>query len=220
MTGARGRDAAEGSGEVAAPRLQVDHYEGHAALCADGVIHSVALAPGEAAFGYWAAMLPAGFPARALLLGVGGGTLAHLLTRRNPAVCLLGVDNDPEVVAFARQHFGLQLPNLEVVIADAFAYVDGCGEQFDYIAVDLFTGHTFHRGVLARPFLRRLRELTAPGGEIALNMFRDRRAEVYVGRIRRVLPIHQVQRLPRNLVVHSRPDDAGLHRQDAKSAKA
>jgi spermidine synthase len=221
VTAAGGQDAPEGSGgEVAAPRLQVDRYEGHPALRADGVIHSVALAPGEAAFGYWAAMLPAGFPARALLLGVGGGTLAHLLTRRNAVVRLLGVDNDPEVVAFARQHFGLQLPNLEVVIADAFAYVEACGERFDYIAVDLFTGHTFQRGVLARPFLRRLRALLAPGGEIAINMFRDRRAELHVGRIRRVLPVQQVQRLPRNVVVHSRDDQTGPHRQDAKSAKA
>ncbi|MFB3818393.1 MAG: spermidine synthase [Candidatus Methylomirabilales bacterium] len=207
MTDRRRDGAAKGNaGEAAAPRLQVEHYEGHAALCADGVVHSVALGPGEGAFGYWAAMLPAGFPARALLLGVGGGTLAHLLVRRNPAVRLLGVDNDPEVVAFAQQHFGLQLPNLEVVIADAFAFVDACRERFDYVAVDLFTGHTFHRGVLARPFLRRLRELLAPGGEIAINMFRDRRAEVRLGRIRRVLPVQQVQRLPRNVVVHSRPD--------------
>jgi spermidine synthase len=151
---------------------------------------------------------------------VGGGTLAHLLVRRNPAVRLLGVDNDPEVIAFARRHFGLRLPNLEILIADAFAFVEGCRERFDYVAVDLFTGHTFQRGVLARPFLRALPGLLAPGGEIAINMFRDRRAEVRVGRIRRVLPVQQVERLPRNVVVHSRPDETGPHRQDAKGAKA
>jgi hypothetical protein len=203
MTPAEPVPTAEGGG-----RIRLDDYDGQPALWADGVIHSVAVAQGATPQGYWPAMLPEAAPRSALLLGVGGGTLAHLLAGRHPGVQMLGVDNDPQIVAFAREHFSLALPNLEIVIADAFHYANACERRFDFIGVDLFTGHTFHRGVLARPFLRRLRALLCPGGEIAVNLVRDRRAEVHLSRLRRLLPLQRVDRLPRNLVAHSRPDAA------------
>jgi hypothetical protein len=137
--------------------LRIEEYEGHRVLVADGVILSVAVTDTDPPFGYWTAMLPEGAPRTALLLGLGAGTLAHLLARR-----------------------------------------------FDYVAVDLFCGHAFQRGALARPFLRQLKTLAGPTGEIAVNFFKDRRSEVYVGRLARVLTIRQVERLVRNVVVHCR----------------
>ena len=191
-------------GSTSNPRLSIDEYEGHRALMADGVILSVALGDADPPFGYWAAMLPEGAPKSGLLLGLGAGTLAHLLTRRFPAIRIVGVDIDPELLDFARRHFDLALPNLQVVIGDAFAYAAGCEEQFDYVAVDLFCGHAFQRGVLARPFLRHLRRIAGPSGEIVVNLFRDRRSEVHVGRLARILRIHRVERLTRNVIVHCR----------------
>jgi spermidine synthase len=196
----------EGPPARPAPRFHVEDYDGHRALWADGVIFSVAVEPSEEPFGYWAAMLPEAPPETALLLGLGAGTLAHLLVRRAPQVRIVGVDNDRELVEFAGRHFDLALPNLEVVIGDAFEFVTACSRRFDYVAVDIFAGRIFHRSVLRRPFLRRLGLLTAPGGEIALNMFRDRRSESRVQRIGRVLPVARVERLPSNVVVHCRPE--------------
>jgi spermidine synthase len=187
-------------------RLQVEEYEGHRALMADGVILSVAVGEQEPPFGYWSAMLPEGAPRSALLLGLGAGTLAQLLTRRFPDIRIVGVDIDPHVVEFARRHFDLALPNLQVVVADAFAYVAGCLERFDYVAVDLFCGHAFQRAALARPFLRRLKTVAGPTGEIAVNLFRDRRCEVYVNRLARILRIHRVERLSRNVIAHCRAE--------------
>ena len=170
----------------------------------DGAILSVAVAGGDPPFGYWTAMLPERRPHSALLLGLGAGTLAHLLTRRFSDVRIVGVDIDACLVAFARRHFDLALPNLEVVIGDAFAFVAGCREHFEYVAVDLFRGHEFQRGALARPFLRQLRSIAGPDGEIAVNFFKDRRSEVHVNRLARILTVQRVQRLPRNVVVHCR----------------
>jgi spermidine synthase len=194
---------AEGEG----PRLQLDDYDGRRALYTDGVIHSIAVESADDVPGYWPTMLPERAPRNALILGLGGGTLAHLLTRRHPGVAVVGVDNDEELLAFARQHFDLALPNLHVVVADAFSYVWTCADRFDYIAVDLFAGHAFQRGALARPFLRRLRALAAPGGTIAVNLFRDGRAETHLARLRRVLPVQRVIRLRNNLVVHASPSE-------------
>jgi spermidine synthase len=182
--------------------LRIEEYEGHRVLVADGVILSVAVTATDPPFGYWTAMLPDGVPRSALLLGLGAGTLAHLLARRFPGIRIVGVDIDSRLIEFARRHFDLDLPNLEIVIDDAFAYAAGCHSQFDYVAVDLFCGHAFQRGALARPFLRQLKTLVGPTGEIAVNFFKDRRSEVYVGRLARVLTIRRVERLVRNVVVH------------------
>jgi spermidine synthase len=184
--------------------LAVEDYEGHRVLMQDGVILSVAVPAGDPSFGYWTAMLPEGNPRSALLLGFGAGTLAHLLARRFPGVRIVGVDIDHRVIDFARRHFDLAVPNLDVVIGDAFLYAENCGEQFDYVGVDLFCGHAFQRGVLARPFLRRVAAIAGPTGEIVVNLFKDRRSDGYVNRLARILTIRRVERLPYNIVVHCR----------------
>jgi spermidine synthase len=187
-------------------RFQVEEYEGRRTLMSDGVILSVDPAAGDPPFGYWTAMLPERAPRTALLLGVGAGTLAHLLVRRFPAVQITGVDNDPELIAFARRHFDLELPNLTVVIEDAFQYVAACRDRFDYVAVDLFCGHEFQRKSLSRPFLRQLKAVATPQGEIAVNLFHDGRSGTYVSRVARILRITRLDRLVHNVVAHCAPD--------------
>jgi spermidine synthase len=167
----------------------------------DGVIFSVAVKEGKPTVGYWTAMLPAGRPRSALLLGLGGGTLAQLLTRHAPGVQIVGVDIDPGVVAFGRERFGLALSNLRVVIADAFAYVYRAAERFDFIAVDLFVGRHLHRGILAKPFLQRLASRLAPGGEIVINLLKHPQNPRHLDRFREVLTVHRVEQLPSNLIV-------------------
>ncbi len=197
------RPRASAGGE-SAQGLAVEEYEGRRVLMQDGVILSASVTEGDPPFGYWTAMLPEGTPRTALLLGLGAGTLAHLLARRFLGIRIVGVDIDPRVIEFARDHFDLTVPNLEIVIGDAFVYAADCRDPFDYVAVDLFCGHAFQRGALAKPFLRSLKAIAGPTGEIAINLFKDRRGEVYVNRLSRVLAIHRVERLPYNIVAHCR----------------
>jgi len=185
-----------------ASRFQVEDYDGRPALGADGIIHSVAVRAGEPAVGYWPHMLPESTPHSALLLGVGGATLAHLLTRRHPGIEIVGVEKDPEVIAFAREHFDLDLPNFTLVLEDAFEYVERCDRRYGYVAVDLFVGHVFQRAVLRKAFLRRLGAVAAPDGEIAINMFREQRSEQHLARIQRILPVRRVDRLRCNIIAH------------------
>ncbi len=188
----------------------LDDYRGQRALEVDGVIFSVAVEDGKPTVGYWTAMLPSGRPRSALLLGLGGGTMAHLLTRHAPGVRIIGVDIDPTVVTFGQEHFGLQLSNLQIVIADAFTYVYRCDERFDYIAVDLFVGRHLHRGILAKPFLRRLAALLAPGGEIAINLLKHAQNPRQLERFQQVLSVQRIDQLPSNRIVHC-TTPAGIH---------
>lgn len=197
---ARGRARGAGTGGVA-PRVRIGEDEGRRALLVEGVVQSVAV--DDAVGGYWAELLPEARPRRALVLGLGGGTIVHLLRRRFGPVATVAVEVDPEVLALARAEFGLDWPELEVRLADAFTFVAECRQRFDYVCVDLYRGDRPERGVLGRPFLRGLKALANPGAEIAINLFLDRRAVTAVRRIARVLAVRTTRRVGKNVVVRA-----------------
>ncbi len=181
-------------------RLGVDR--GRPAVLADGVVQSVA--PAAAAGGYWEAMLPEHRPRRALLLGVGGGTLAHLLAGRFGPLPIVGVDDDPRMVALARGAFGPLPPCVDLVLADAFTFVAPCVERFDYVAVDLFHGGRPARGVTGQPFLRALHRALMPNGHVVFNLFRDAHTARRLRRIVARFTVTRVEHVRDNVVVHAR----------------
>jgi spermidine synthase len=185
-------------------RLRIGYDEGRRVLLVDGVVVSVVVNSVEPPSGYWAAMLPDGSPRNALLLGLGGGTLAQLLFRRYPGIEIVGVDADRELIDFAREHFGLDVPGLEVVIGDAFRYVEESSRSFDFIAVDLFAGYDFQRGVLSKPFLRKLKAMAGRGGEVVFNLFKDKRTQLHLSRIERVMRMCRAVEAGKNVVLHCR----------------
>ncbi len=189
---------------MAERRVWVGEDAGQRALFVDGVVQSVAAADALRGPGYWPAMLPDVRPRRALLLGLGGGTIAHLLVRRFGSLPLIGVEADPEVLAVARAEFDLTLPALTVVQGDAVEYVATCAERFDYICVDLYRGAEPERRVYARPFLRQLRALLLPGGLVVFNLFRDGRTARRLHRLRQMFPYATREIIGQNVVVRAR----------------
>lgn len=183
--------------------------DGTLALEVANVTQSVTLPADESApmGGYWARMLPEECPQRALLLGLGGGTLAHLLAQRCPTVALVGVEHDAEVLAIARSDFGLDaLSGLEVVEADAFAWVEAhtLSEpgSYDLICLDLYDGGRLVPGTLARPFLRQLATLLTPHGTLTVNLMRTARLTEQMHRIESVFTVARQIRLWGNAVLH------------------
>ena len=143
--------------------------------------------------GYWGLLLPPGCPGRALLLGLGAGTVAQLLARRCPDTALVGVERDPQVLVVAREAFALDgLARLEVVEADAFTWVAehavSAPGTFDLICLDLFEAGRL-----------------APGGTLTVNLMVTARTPEQVQRLRRVFTVTRELRLRGNLVVHARP---------------
>lgn len=161
--------------------------------------------------GYWGLMLPPGCPGRALLLGLGGGTVAHLLARRCPDVEMVGVEREGAVLAVARATFGLDgLDRLSVVQADAFEWVseqaEAGGERFDLVCMDLFEAGRLAPGALATPFLRQVAALLAPEGVLTVNLMVTGRTPEQLHRLQRVFRIARELRLRGNLVVHAMLD--------------
>jgi len=160
--------------------------------------------------GYWGLLLPPGCPRRALLLGLGGGTVAWLLVQRCPAIQLVGVERDPEVLSVAQADFALAaLPQLAVVEADAFGWVAeqaaATPGRFDLICLDLFEAGRLAPGALATPFLRQLAALLTPDGTLTVNLMVTGRTGEQVHRLRRVFTVTRELRLRGNLVVHAQP---------------
>jgi spermidine synthase len=93
---------------VEVPRVRIAEDDGRRALLVDGVVQSVAVEPGLEVGGYWSALLPSVRPRRALVLGLGGGTLVHLLRRRFGDVSIVGVEVDENVLALAESELGAQ----------------------------------------------------------------------------------------------------------------
>lgn len=163
----------------------------------------------------WDAMLPQSRPTNALILGLGGGTIATLLTQRWGALPLVGVECDPAVVWLATHEFGLnRLPHLRIVTADAFAFVRQCDERFDAICVDLYTAGRLAHGVLGSAFLRDIARLLSPGGEATINLWRSPYLDDQVRRVQRVFTVRDLAEVGDNVIVHcsdlvARDDQSG-----------
>ncbi len=197
-----------------------------------GVIQSVQVDAGYTT-DVWDALLPRRRPGRALILGLGGGTIATLMLRRWVGVAIVGVEHDPAVVALARQEFGLasfeQSSALRIVTGDAFTFVraaaqarhkgydqpdaehgdvepvEDCGEPFDAICVDMYTAGRLAHGALAPRFLRDLAQLVTADGEITFNLWRSPYLEDQLRRLRRELTLRELTLVDENVIARCGP---------------
>jgi len=115
-------------------------------------------------------------PEAALILGLGGGTVAHLLAKKFPGIIIDGVELDPAIVRVGERYFALnEIPNLRVIVADAFDLVKK-PESFDLraisypiIIVDLFLGGKWSPELEEVEFLQALKRLLAKDGVATFN---------------------------------------------------
>jgi spermidine synthase len=182
-----------------APLLSIE--EGRKVLRVGGVIQSVGV---DASYVHdvWDTMLPHANPASALILGLGGGTIATLLTQRHGPLPITGVERDPAVAFLARREFGLDaLPNVRVVVADAFTFVRECREHYNMICVDLYVGGKMAHGVLAAPFLRFIACILTPEGSAIFNLWRSPYLDDQLRRLGRELRVSEITAVDDNVVV-------------------
>jgi spermidine synthase len=183
--------------------VRLGEDDGRPVLLVDGTVQSVLADDPD---GYWRKMVPDVRPTRALLLGLGAGTVARLLHEKFGDIPMVGVDYDLAVVDFARELLR-DLPALEIVHGDAFEYVmqsAAHGGHFDYAAIDLYQGDQLAHGVVGRPFLRALKTLLAPRGVAVFNLFYERRMYDRLRRIERVFRVTDKKLVRRNLVLWCR----------------
>lgn len=186
---------------------RVEDRAGRKALVVGNYVQSIAV-DDQHVFDVWDAFVPRHrHPWRALILGAGGGTIATLLTRRFGPIAITAIERDPAVAVLARDEFGLAaLPNVELVVADAFAWVaaapDSATQRFDLICVDLYVAGEMAHGVFATAFLRQIAMLLTPGGIAAFNLFKTKRIPEQLHRLGRVFNVIDQIDIGGNIVVH------------------
>jgi spermidine synthase len=194
---------------------------GGLALEVNGVVQSVTVGergPDDA--GYWGLMIPPERPARALLLGLGGGTVAALLAKVYPGCEIVGIEREASVLATARAELGLdEIPGLRVVEADAFEWVAEHTRSepgtYDYIALDLYEGGRVVAGTLGTLFLREVATLLAPHGALAVNLTTTMRLPEQIARLERIFALTERRQLWGNVILLLRQRDESASVADA-----
>jgi spermidine synthase len=186
--------------ESPAPALET--AGGEQRLIVDGAVQSVAVQGDKTPKGYWPALVPRRVASSALILGFGGGTVAHLLRRESAAMTMTGVDNDPRVLDLARSAFGADAAGIRLILADAEEFVRECSDRYGLVIVDLFCGETLATSATRRAFLRGVRSLVCPGGTLVWNLHRDTRGAIARRRVGSGLLLDMRIFAGLNLVLH------------------
>ena len=111
-----------------------------------------------------AAAKPAG--ARALLLGLGAGSLVSEFKRLGIATEAVEIDSRIEIVA--RRHFSLP-DDCRVVIDDARHHLLVSGETYDLVVVDCFSGERIPGHLLTREAFESVKRRLRPDGAVLIN---------------------------------------------------
>ena len=112
----------------------------------------------------------------ALIIGLGGGSLARHLLYHFPECRLRAVEYRASVVKIARSHFGLPLDSrLKVIVDDAIDYVrqqaqSGEG-QHDLILVDAFDSDGMAESIASIAFFDACKVLLKPDGLFVINLW-------------------------------------------------
>ena len=122
--------------------------------------------------------LPAERRRSVLILGLGGGSAARVVRAIAPEARIVGVEIDLSVMRAARDHFDLDALEVEVVLADALAFLREDRDCYDAILEDVFVGagDAIHKpGWLPRPGLELAAAKLSKGGVLVSNTLDEAR---------------------------------------------
>ncbi len=110
-------------------------------------------------------------PARMLVIGNAGGTMARAYGRFYRQVEIDGVEIDPKVNEVARRFFGAgENRRLRLIAADGRPFLDRTKRQYDLIVVDAYRQPYVPFYLATQEFFQLVRERLRPGGAVALNV--------------------------------------------------
>jgi spermidine synthase len=112
---------------------------------------------------------------KALILGFGAGSIAHILKHELKSTCsITGVEIDAKIIDLARTYFKLnKLTNCEVIVDDALHFLESKRDKYDLIVVDLFAEIDVPSTFQSHLFLDLLREHAAKSAYIYYNFVVD-----------------------------------------------
>jgi len=113
-------------------------------------------------------LLKAPAPARVLVLGLGGGTVARLAREAWPQAEIHGVELDSSLLERAWGRFGLGDLGIQAYVGDARAWLRRLPGSWDLVLVDVSVGATPPAHLSSREFMLEVRERLSAGGLLAV----------------------------------------------------
>lgn len=146
-------------------------------------------------------------PQNVLILGLGAGSIVHILQQHGLQPQIDGVELDPEVIRLGSKYFGLdKQPNLKVIMADAADHIQQQTTQYDLVCVDVFVDDEVPATLDTLPVLQALQRALAPGGLLIWNRVvtteqnRDR-TQHFLQMAELVFPGHRLHRVLTNYML-------------------
>lgn len=108
---------------------------------------------------------------RILVLGVAGGSVIKTLVNEiEYKGKITGVEIDKQIIELANNYFKLnEIPNLEIVIDDAFEFVIKTKEKYDLVIIDIFQDTIMPNFLFEKFFTDRLQLILKTNGVILFN---------------------------------------------------
>lgn len=111
-------------------------------------------------------------PQRALVVGLGGGTLPMFLRHYYPTATIDAVDIDPDVVRVAKEYFGFKEDaRMRGIVGDGRAFIEQAREPYDILFLDAFGSDSVPPSLTTQEFLRAVRRAVRPDGVVVGNIW-------------------------------------------------
>lgn len=111
-----------------------------------------------------------------LILGMGGGTMAHLISRKYPDIKIVSVEYDGVMIEIAKKYFNVDsIPNHKIIHEDALRVVIEPEEyemspgDFNVLIVDIFNGEKYPDLGKTGNFIAAVKRLVTSGGLLIFN---------------------------------------------------
>ena len=117
-------------------------------------------------------------PRRALVLGIGGGSLPKFLLHQFPQSQVDAVDKRQKVVEVAQEYFALpNSPHLHIHVGDGFNYMSSCKDPYDLLLVDLHDSEGMAPIVFHPSFFSTCYQCLTATGVFVINLWCGRRQD-------------------------------------------
>ncbi len=106
---------------------------------------------------------------RICVIGLGAGTIPRQFSAVYGPIPIDGVEIDGEIVNLARQYFGMNEPNLHVVVQDGRYYLQTTAQHYDVIGIDAYQQPYVPFQLTTVEFFREVRSHLSPSGVAVIN---------------------------------------------------
>lgn len=106
---------------------------------------------------------------RVLILGLGGGTIAKLLTKKFGPIAIDGVEIDPIMVELGQKYLDFREKNVKIIIDDAKNFIKDARFKYDLVCVDLFSHGDVAVGTESKIFFEDIKQIISKNGIVVIN---------------------------------------------------